>query len=308
MLFFNNKSEQKLQKLESLIAEGSKVTEELENAFESSIDTFAEFSSCISKLSENADQMAKQEFDLSFIDTFSNHLTNSTDEIAHAYQNSINQISEIKAVIETIKNDVISLQKFQEEFINSFTTLREQMESIRECTSIISSLSGQTNLLALNATIEAARAGEHGRGFAVVAGEVKKLSLDTAEASSKIDISVDSFTHQITSIISQADKSREMLSEMTASTENAMDIFEKSMNAHQKNVESVNEIINGVHGEIGNLHGMIEVGSKSVSSNEIDSNVASVEESRTATQKKIEEVSNVIEKVKDVFERLGKNS
>jgi methyl-accepting chemotaxis protein len=38
------------------------------------------------------------------------------------------------------------------------------------------------NLLGLNAAIEAARAGEHGRGFAVVAEEVRKLSVQSADA------------------------------------------------------------------------------------------------------------------------------
>jgi methyl-accepting chemotaxis protein len=51
---------------------------------------------------------------------------------------------------------------------------------------VIDEIAFQTNLLALNAGIEAARVGDAGRGFAVVAGEVRALSLRSAEAARDI--------------------------------------------------------------------------------------------------------------------------
>ena len=63
--------------------------------------------------------------------------------------------------------------------------LRETMKGVATIVAFISDVAKKTNLLALNATIEAARAGEAGRGFAVVASEVKKLALDTREATQR---------------------------------------------------------------------------------------------------------------------------
>lgn len=166
-------------------------------------------------------------------------LADARKEVLDVCHQDLDLISTMKSCMAVVQADVVALRKMHETFIKGFDSLREQMSAIRECTSIISSVSSQTNLLALNATIEAARAGEHGRGFAVVAGEVKKLSLDTAEASSRIDICVDDFTNQINNLIEDATKSAAKFEEVSKYTEESGGTFQLSIDKHE-------EIANGI--------------------------------------------------------------
>lgn len=51
---------------------------------------------------------------------------------------------------------------------------------------ILNNIAKQSNLLGLNAMLEAARAGQQGRGFSVVADEMRKLSINSAEAVKRV--------------------------------------------------------------------------------------------------------------------------
>jgi methyl-accepting chemotaxis protein len=73
----------------------------------------------------------------------------------------------------------------------------EESKQVNKVAGFIREISEQTNLLGLNAAIEAARVGEQGAGFGVVATEVRKLSVNTKEATKTIEDSLSTVQHSI---------------------------------------------------------------------------------------------------------------
>jgi len=108
--------------------------------------------------------------------------------------------SELKTLLGSIR----SLANSREAALETVGAAATRARELRDLSDDVLRMSRQTGLVSVNAAVEAARAGESGRGFAAVAAEVRRLSVDSARASSDIVQRVDAFESQMRGALLQA--------------------------------------------------------------------------------------------------------
>lgn len=161
----------------------SAITEEATASADGIHDAIAEVSSGAVMQAEEAERAITK------VEHLSSLISNASEQYGHVVEEmrSINNLqssgmNKAENLEENSQNFNVVINDLQ----GNFSQLVSRMNEIQAIVQTISSISEQTNLLALNASIEAARAGEHGKGFAVVANEVRQLSEDTNEATTRV--------------------------------------------------------------------------------------------------------------------------
>ena len=161
-------------------------------------------------------------------------------------ERTLKNVSEGAEVIVGLKEQADNVEAASNDAASYTKELSKRVDEVKGIINTILSISSQTNLLALNASIEAARAGEAGRGFAVVAEEIRKLSVQTQDATTQITEIINDLNNEASRTVDSMEKSVASIKQQSDLIDIAQDRFE-SIN-HEINL--LTEIVNDIEGVI----------------------------------------------------------
>ena len=227
-------------------------TSEIMKEISSSIDQLH------TQLGDQACTVAETVFEVSEV---SNNIASLDDLITV----QVNEVTQASTTVEEMVSNIASVNRIVDNMAYSFNNLesnvrngsekqilvndkiikiQDESEMLEEANTVIQGIAEQTNLLAMNAAIEAAHAGEAGKGFSVVADEIRKLSEDSSEQSTKIGEQLTKIRESIASVTLASGESLESfnkLSGMITETDALVRQIKESMNEQTAGSKQINE-------------------------------------------------------------------
>lgn len=167
-------------------------------------------------------------------------------EMKSTVQANTDRAGKVAQLSDQMKEQAGSGMQVMQQTIAAMQSIQEANNRIVDIVAMIDSIAFQTNLLALNAAVEAARAGEHGRGFAVVASEVRALAGKSADAAQDIKSLIGDSVQRISAGTRLADKSGEMLSQITTSIESVAAMMDEMARSTSEQSVAIGQVYQAI--------------------------------------------------------------
>lgn len=204
-------------------------------------------------MKDTFEQVESQTKSINHMETASQHLEDSIDNISEAMGHIRDNTHDIILVSQNVTADMNDSIKAVNESSKRIEVINHRVQDfkgkigkIEEIVDLVKKVASQSNLLALNASVEAARAGESGKGFAVVADQVRLLSTNTQESAEDI-------VKYVTELKENIDELARAMDETTIGLANGNSKVEKSIDSmHRMNEQmgSIRERVDSVFDDI----------------------------------------------------------
>ncbi|ODN41921.1 methyl-accepting chemotaxis protein [Piscirickettsia litoralis] len=166
----------------------------------------------------------------------------SMDNINNSVRDNANKLVEATQLVSQTNDKALAGKDLSKEVVSVMREIAESSEKVQEITNVINDIAFQTNLLALNAAVEAARAGDLGRGFAVVAGEVRTLSVRSADYANEIQRLVDAAMAHIKTGQKKVQSNSQAFDDMSESIKSIHELVSSVAANSEQQAVGVNEV------------------------------------------------------------------
>lgn len=266
----------------------SGIMEETSKAIEENAKAIESLASSSENQVEAADSISKNSAELGVqVDNSKQLILEANEAVIEAGKHSDNGKVTIRDMETISQRSNENALRIEEGILSVNTAINDMVNFI----DIIKSISEQTNLLALNASIEAARAGEAGKGFAVVADEIRKLSVETNDATEQINGIITNIQNKVAASVKEAGSVKDIAKEQLGALANVTGAFENINSALSALIQKMDGVTNST--EAVNQMKMMIVASTETMAEMTESISATYEEISASTEEQTASVQEV---------------